>query len=204
GLLVPYLTAYFALTAAGFKADQVVLAPAVGGAVGNATVQLARAMGAGRVLSTASTTAKTEQARAAGYENVIDLSRETLTTGVKRLTGGAGANVAIDSVGGPVTSQVLASLARGGALIVLGYPAVTRTTIEVTDLIWKRAHMQGFSLFAYTPEQLAAAYDTTLRPLLSEGRIRPAVARTFPLEAASEAQRYLNESRPFGRVVLTL
>src|SRR5260370_184947 len=83
-----YLTGYLALTEfAGFKPGQSVLAPGIGGAVGMETVQIARRLGASLAISTASTTAKAQQARAAGYEHVIDLSHEGLSDGVRRITG---------------------------------------------------------------------------------------------------------------------
>src|SRR6267154_2853110 len=116
-LPVAYLTAQITLTLAGFKPGMTVLAPAIGGSVGNATYQLARAQGAAKVISTA----------------------------------GSGVDIVIESIGGTVTSEALSSLSLGGVLITLGYSAGRKTTIDVTDLIWKGARMAGFSLFAQSP-----------------------------------------------------
>ncbi len=92
-----YLTGYLALTElAKFKAGQSVLAPAIGGAVGMETVQVARRLGASFAISTASSTEKAERARAAGYEHVIDLSRENLKDAVMRITEGKGVDVVVD------------------------------------------------------------------------------------------------------------
>ena len=86
-----YLSGYLALTQlAKFKPGQTVLAPAIGSAVGMETVQVARRLGASLTISTSSTTNKAEQARAAGYEHVIDLSKENLKDGVIRITKGKG------------------------------------------------------------------------------------------------------------------
>src|SRR6267143_19118 len=74
------------------------------------------------VSSTTTNPAKAEQARALGFDNVIDLSAESLTDGVARLTGGRGVDVVIDSVGGALTGHALATLALGGVLTSLGYP----------------------------------------------------------------------------------
>ena len=84
-------------------------------------VQIARLLGASLAISTASTTAKAEQARAAGYEHVIDLSLEGLTDRVRRITGGKGVDVVVDGVGGPVTVPALVSLAFFGTLVSVGY-----------------------------------------------------------------------------------
>lgn len=200
---VAYLTAQLALKAGGFSARQSVLAPGVGGSVGNAAVQLARAQGASRVISSSGSTWKVERARELGYADVIDPSQEPLGEGVMRLTDGAGAELAIDSIGGPVVGQTLASLGQGGTLVTLGYPAGTQSTINLLDLIAKATRIVGFSLFVQPPEAFGEAW-AIITKLLAEGRVKPPVSRTFPLEEAAEAQRYLVEDQPFGKVVLTV
>src|SRR5580700_1451050 len=80
-LPVAYLTAQITLTLAGFKPGMTVLAPGIGGSVGNATYQLARAQGAGTVMSTAGSAAKAAKARELGFEDVLDLSAEGLAAG---------------------------------------------------------------------------------------------------------------------------
>jgi len=100
-----------------------VLAPGIGGSVGNATYQLARAQGAGKVISTAGSTAKAAKARELGFEDVVDLTTEGLAEGVRRITDGKGVDIVIESIGGAVTSEALSSLALGGVLTILGYSA---------------------------------------------------------------------------------
>jgi NADPH:quinone reductase len=200
-LPVAYLTAQITLTLAGFKPGKTVLAPAIGGSVGNATYQLARAQGAGKVISTAGSAAKAVSAHELGFENVIDLTTEGLADGVRRITAGKGVDIAIDSVGGAVTSEALSSLGLGGVLLTLGYSAGRKTTIDVTDLIWKGARMAGFSLFAQSPTAVAAAWRDIL-PLIVSGSVTPIVERVYPFGEAGEALRHLIEDRPFGKVVL--
>ncbi len=201
GMPVAYLTAQITLTQAGFEPGKIVLAPAIGGAVGNAVTQLARAQGAGKAISTTTNPAKAAQARALGFDDVIDLSAESLAAGAARITGGRGVDVVIESVGGALTGQALATLAPHGALISLGYSAGRKTTIDVTDLIWKRASMSGFALAAQSDAIKAAAWDIIL-PLLTSGQVNPIVERTYKLGDAAEALRHLIEDRPFGRVVI--
>jgi NADPH2:quinone reductase len=147
-LPVAYLTAQITLSLAEFKPGMTVLAPGIGGSVGNATCQLARAQDAGKVISTAGSAAKAARARE-GFEDVVDLATEHLADGVRRITAGRGVDIVIEIIGGTVTSEALSSLSLGGVLITLGYSAGRKTTIDVTDLIWKRARMAGFSLFAH-------------------------------------------------------
>src|ERR1700732_3059810 len=200
-LPVAYLTAQVTLTLAGFKPGMTVWAPGIGGSVGNATYQLARAQGAGKVISTAGSAAKADRARELGFEDVIDLSTEGLADGVRRITAGRGVDIVIESIGGTVTSEALSSLGLGGVLITLGYSAGRNTTIDVTDLIWKRARMAGFFLFAQTPPPNAAQWRDVL-PLMVSGSVKPIVERVYPFGEAGEALRHLIEDRPFGKVVL--
>jgi NADPH:quinone reductase-like Zn-dependent oxidoreductase len=200
-LPVAYLTAQVTLTLAEFKPGMTVLAPGIGGSVGNATYQLARAQGAGKVISTAGSAAKAAKARELGFEDVVDLSAEGLAGGVRRITAGKGVDIVIESIGGTVTSEALSSLSLGGVLTTLGYSAGRKTTIDVTDLIWKRARMAGFSLFAQSPTAIATAWRDIL-PLIVSGSVKPIVERVYPFGEAGEALRHLIEDRPFGKIVL--
>src|SRR5215471_17912859 len=107
GIPVAYLTAQVALTRAGFRPGKTVLAPAIGGSVGNAVTQLARALGAKHAISSTTNHAKAEQAKALGFTEVIDTSFEKLGDGVRRITGGYDADIVIDGVGGEVLSEAL-------------------------------------------------------------------------------------------------
>jgi len=203
GIPVAYLTAQMALTLAGFHAGKTVLAPAIGGSVGNAVTQLARALGAKHAISSTTNHAKAEQAKALGFNEVIDTSFEKLGDGVRRITGGYGADIVIDGVGGEVLSEALGALALDGSLTTLGYAAGRKATIDVTNLIWQRASIKSFILFAQPQAAWADAWNAIV-PLLQSGAIKPIVAKTFPLAEAADALRYLVEGRPFGRVVLTI
>jgi NADPH2:quinone reductase len=203
GIPVAYLTASMALSQAGFQAGKTVLAPAIGGSVGNAVTQLARALGAKHAISSTTNHKKAQQANAIGFDEVIDLSGESLRGGVRRITDGYGADIVIDAIGGGILSEALSTLAAGGTYTTLGYSAGRKATIDVTDLIWKRATMRSFALLAQSPAAWVEAWSTIV-PLLESGGVKPIVARTFPLAEASDALRYLIEDRPFGRVILTM
>lgn len=205
---VAYLAAQLALThGVGLTPGMSILIPGVGGSVGNAAIQLARIGSAGRIITTAGRTDKAEQALALGYDDVIDLSVERLSDGVRRLTDGQGVEVALNSVGGDITGEALKSLTPGGRVIHMGYPAGTSLAVDSLALIWGpgtgSTSLVGFNMYFQPPEAWSAAWDALL-PLLSAGRVQPAIARTYPLEEAAEATRHLVEDRPFGKVVLTM
>ena len=203
GIPVAYLTAQVALTRAGFRAGKTVLAPAIGGSIGNAVTQLARALGAKHAMSSTTNHAKAEQAKALGFNEVIDTSLEKLGDGVRRITGGYGADIVIDGIGGEVLSEALGALASEGSLTTLGYSASRKTTIDVTNLIVPQASIRSLNMFAQPQAAVTDAWKVIV-PLLQSGAIKPIVAKTFPLTEAAAALRYLVDGRPFGRVVLTI
>jgi NADPH:quinone reductase len=203
GIPVAYLTAHVALTRAGFRAGKAVLAPAIGGSIGNAVTQLARALGAKHAMSSTTNHAKAERAKALGFNEVIDTSREKLADGVRRITGGYGADIVIDGIGGEVLSEALGALAPEGSLTTLGYSASRKTTIDVTNLIVPQASIRSLNMFAQPRAAIAEAWNVIVS-LLETGAIKPIVAKTFPLAEAAEALRYLVEGRPFGRVILEI
>jgi NADPH2:quinone reductase len=203
GIPVAYLTAHMTLTLAGFHEGKTVLAPAIGGSVGNAVTQLARALGAKHAISSTGNHAKAEQAKALGFNEVVDTSLEKLADGVRRITDGYGADIVIDAIGGKILSEALGVLALGGSLTTLGYSAGREATIDVTNLIWRRASIQSFSLFAQPQAAFTDAWNAIVS-LLKSGGIKPVVAKTFPLDEAPNALRHLIEGRPFGKVILTV
>ena len=200
---VAYVTAYMTLSLAGFQAGKTVLAPAIGGSVGNAVTQLARALGAKHAISSTTSPEKAKQAKALGFDEVIDVSHEKLSDGVRRITENYGADLVIDGIGGEVLSEALTTLAVGGSLTTLGYAAERKTTIDVTNLIWKRASIKSFSIFAQ-PQVLWDEAWKAILPLLDSGAIKPIVGKTFPLAEAADALKYLVDGRPFGKVALTI
>src|SRR5258707_4938621 len=91
-----------------------------------------------------------------------------------------------------LSSGALSSLGLGGVLITLGYSAGRQTTIDVTDLIWKRARMAGFSLFAQSPMAIATAWRDIV-PLILGGSVKPILQRGYP---PLEARGVLRQSLP--------
>ena len=207
---VAYIAAQLALVrGVGLTPGMTLLIPGVGGSVGNAAIQLARVQGAGRIITSAGRTEKAEHARALGYDDVVDLAKESLSEGVMRLTDGKGVDVALDSIGGSITGEALKSVAPGGRVIQMGYPAGTDLNVSSLTLIWSAmgaggsTTVQGFNIYFQPPEAYAQAWATIL-PLLRAGTVKPSIDRTYPLEEAAAATRHLIEDRPFGKVVLTI
>ena len=171
GIPVAYLTAQVALTLAGFRPGKTILAPAIGGSVGNAVTQLARALGARHAISSTTNHAKAAQAKALGFDEVIDTSAEKLIDGVRRVTDGYGADIVVDGIGGDVLSEAVKTLAPGGSLITLGYSASRKTTIDVTSLIVSQTSIRGFNMFSQPQATVADAWKAIVS-LLQSGAIK--------------------------------
>ncbi|MES2272297.1 MAG: zinc-binding alcohol dehydrogenase family protein [Pseudomonadota bacterium] len=200
---VAYPTAYRALIEAGFEAGKTVLAPGIGGSVGNAAYQLAHALGAANVIGTTSSTAKAEQARALGFKNVVDLSKQSMMEGVHALNGGEGVDIVIDSLGGQVLAEAAKCIKRYSKIICLGFAAGRQSNITLADLILYRGSIQGYGVYTCSPEEWADAWTVFTR-LADEGSIKPIFDRSFPFEKAAEALHYVETARPFGGVALEM
>ncbi|MQP68305.1 zinc-binding dehydrogenase [Niveispirillum sp. SYP-B3756] len=200
---VAYPTAYRALMEAGFAPGKTVLATGIGGSVGNAAYQLARALGAAKVISTTGSTQKAEQAAQAGFDNVIDLSKQSMQEGVHALNGGEGVDIVIDSIGGQVLAETLKCIRRYSKIITLGFAAGRQSTITLADLILYRGSVQGYGVYTCSPEEWADAW-TVFTSLADAGKVKPLFDRSFPFEEAAAALEYVAKARPFGGVALHL
>jgi len=205
-LRIPYHTALLALEKAGFQqhgdTNQLVFVPAVGSAVGNAAIQLVRAFGIQEPITTAGTTAKAERARALGYSKVVDLSKETLAEGVRRLSDGIGIDVGIDMLGGPYTGQILSVLKPGKTLVVCGMSAGAQASILIPELMGRGRNINSLNVIFTPPAVQEPALERVLG-LWREKRINPLIDRVYHFTQAEEAQRYLTLDRPMGRVLLS-
>src|SRR6202047_3855714 len=159
GIPVAYLTAQVALSRAGFRAGKTVFAPSIGGSVGNAVTQLARALGAKHAISSTTNHAKAAQAKALGFNEVIDTSLEKLADGVRRVTDGYGADIVVDGIGGEVFREALKARALGGSLTTLGYSGSRKTTIDVTDLIVPQASIRSLNMFRQPQATVTNAWN---------------------------------------------
>jgi NADPH:quinone reductase len=200
---IAYLTALLALRLGAFSPGARVFSPAIGGSIGNATAQLARALGASAVAGSAGSTAKAEAVRAAPWAYgiaVVDLERHRLADGLGDGFAG-GIDIAVDGVGGEVTAQIAGALATGGRIVLVGGAGGRVAQLPIDDVVRHRASLYGFSLTAVDAARSRPAWST-ITGLLAGGRIFPVIDSIYPLDAAGEALRHLIEDRPIGKVVI--
>jgi NADPH:quinone reductase len=200
---VNFLTAVFALRRRGhLRDDETVLVLGAAGGLGTATVAVARALGA-RVLAVVSVPAKAETARAAGADEVI--VGAGWRDQVLELTGGRGADVVADVVGGDETLQAVRAAAPEGRVLVLGFTSGTIPQLKTNRLLLRNVSLVGAGLgaLAATVDDLIEQTAAELARLIDEG-MRPLVGATFPLEEGAEAVRRLEDREAQGKLVLTL
>jgi NADPH:quinone reductase-like Zn-dependent oxidoreductase len=145
-----------------FVQDKTVFALAIGESIGNAVTQMACALGAKHAMSSTTNHAKAEQAKALGFDEVIDTSLEKLADGVRRITAGYGADIVIDGIGGEVLSEALGALAFEGSLTTLGYSASRQTTFDVTKLIVPQASIRSLNMFTQPKAVVSEAWTVVV------------------------------------------
>ena len=209
-LSLVYDTAWFALRErARLAPGETVLVLGASGGVGQAAVQLARAMG-GRALAGISRPERAAAVRTAGADAVINLSREnlrdTLRDEVWAATEGRGADVILDPLGGEVFEAALRALAWCGRLIVIGFASGHIPTVKANYVLLKNIEVSGLQVSDYRkrrPAQMAACFADIFE-LYEQGRIKPATADVFPLDQAGKALATVRDRRLAGRAVLRL
>lgn len=204
-----YQTAWFALKQrASFKPGESVLVLGASGGIGVASVQLAKAFGASTVIAGVLGESNAEVARAAGADHIIDLARpdlrDSLKADVAAVTGGRGADVVIDPVGGSANAAALRAMAWCGRLVVIGFASGEIPNIRANYLLVKNIAVMGLQWSDYrdrTPELVASAQKEIFE-LYSRGLIDPVISRTVPLEDFKAALSLLRDGQAQGKIIL--
>jgi NADPH:quinone reductase-like Zn-dependent oxidoreductase len=190
-----FLTAWHMLISrARLQRGEDVLVVAAGSGVGQAAIQIAALHGA-RVFATAGSDAKLERARALGAAEVIHHHDQDVAEEIKRLTNRRGVDVVIEHVGEATWAKSVRSLARGGRLVTCGATTGWKADLDLRALFGKQLSIMG-SYMGTKGELLRVAR------FFFDGQVAPVVDRTFPLADAAAAQRRLEESQQFGKIVL--
>jgi NADPH2:quinone reductase len=202
--LLTYGTSHHALRdRAALQPGETLLVLGAAGGVGLAAVELGKVMGA-RVIAAASTPEKLAVCREHGADEVIDYVREDLKERTKSLTGGEGADVIYDPVGGAYTEAALRATAWKGRFLVIGFAAGEIPRIPLNLVLLKGCQIVGVFWGAFTARE-PARNEANVRELMTwyaAGKIAPHVSATYPLERAAEALNAMAERRVMGKVVL--
>ncbi|MBM3141175.1 MAG: NADPH:quinone oxidoreductase family protein [Chloroflexi bacterium] len=201
---VVYATSHLALChRARLRPGEVLLVHGASGGVGLTAVEVGKTVGA-TVIATASSREKLVVAREHGADHLVNSAEEDICERVAALTGGA--DVVYDPVGGDAFTASLRVIRPGGRLLVIGFASGTVPQIPANHLLVKDASALGLSLGQlrrHRPDAVAAAMAELVR-WYAEGRLRPFVSRTLPLERAVEALALLRDRRSTGKVALAV
>ncbi|MGD8416629.1 MAG: NADPH:quinone oxidoreductase family protein [Pseudomonadales bacterium] len=198
-----YATGLYGLQRGRLKPGETLLVHGAAGGVGLAAVDLGKHLGA-TVIATASTEEKRTVALEMGADHAIDYTygfREK----VKALTGGRGADVIYDPVGGDVFDESMRCIAPFGRILIVGFTSGRAALAKTNHLLVKDAELIGFTIGAlarHDPAWMQRNADE-LMSLLAAGRIRPYISHVLPLEKTAEALNLIRERKVIGKAILT-
>lgn len=189
------------------RAGEWLLVTAVSSGVGVAALQVAKALGAG-VIGTSGSRDKLERLKALGLDAGIATRRAEFRDAVMQATGGKGANLAVNNVGGSMFAECVRSLAYQGRLATVGYlDRVMKAELDLEALHARRLRLFGVSNKHRSAAERAATVQgliADLLPHVASGRLRPLIDRVYGFEAAAEAKAFVESDAHLGKVVLRI
>jgi NADPH2:quinone reductase len=189
---------------ANLQPGETLLVLGASGGVGLAAVEIAKAMGA-KVIAAASSAEKLQVAKNAGADELINYSEESLKERLKEITGGKGVDVIYDPVGGSLFEEAFRSIAWNGRFLVVGFAAGGGIPALPANLpLLKGASLVGvfWGTFAQKQPQDNLANFQQLFAWHAEGKLKPLVSKTFPLEQTADAINHLGQRKAVGKVVV--
>jgi NADPH:quinone reductase-like Zn-dependent oxidoreductase len=202
---MPFTTAWGALVDLAHlcKGDFVVLS-AASSSVGLAAMQIADSVGATPIAITRKGE-KVDALRQAGFAHVLQTGLDDITAEIMRITGGAGARVVFDPVGGPDFENIVKATCKDAIVFIYGALSHDTTPVPVLHVLGKHTTIRGYEFIEVTAndEKLARA-KAFITEGLSAGKFSPQIAKTFPFDEIVEATRFLESNAQFGKIVVKL
>ena len=206
GFTLVFQTGWFGLhRRANLKAGETLLVHAGAGGVGSAAIQLGKAAGA-TVIATAGSDEKVDVCRRLGADYSINYKTGDFVEEVKRITGGRGADVVFDPVGGDVYDRSTKCIAFEGRIVIVGFTSGRIPQAAANHVLIKNYSVVGLHWGLYTkraPELIAPAARALL-DLYDSGKIKPHISARIPLSEAPRALAMVAEGKSTGKVILTV
>jgi NADPH:quinone reductase-like Zn-dependent oxidoreductase len=168
----------------------------IGGGVASASLQVAKRLGA-QVIVTSGNDEKLARAQALGADHGINHRREDFVKIVRTLTKDRGVDVVLDCVAGEVWQKSLASLATGGRLVTCGATAGALPNDNIAAIFSKQLKIYGSTLGSREEFRQLISF-------LNVSKIKPIIDKIFPLKDGAAAQKYVEDAKQFGKVVLVM
>ena len=191
----------------GLKAGEWLLVTGVSSGVGVAALQAGKAIGA-KVIGTSGSAAKLERLKALGLDVGINTRRPDFHDAVMKATGGKGADLVVNNVGGSVFAECIRSLAYQGRLATVGYlDRVMKAELDIDALHAKRLRLFGVSNKHRNAEQRAVTvrgFIADFLPFFAAGKIRPLLDRVYPFGQLPEAKAFVESDAQLGKVAIVM
>jgi putative PIG3 family NAD(P)H quinone oxidoreductase len=190
----------------GLKEGETLLIHGGSSGIGTMAIQLAKAFGS-KVIVTVGSKEKADACTKLGADRAINYKTEDFVAEVKASTGGAGANVILDMVGGDYIERNYDAAAIDGRVVQIAFLGGPKATVNFARLMVKRLTHTGSTLRPRSnadKAKMVAAIEAKVLPLLREGRIKPLMDSTFALEKAADAHRRMESSEHIGKIVLAV
>jgi NADPH:quinone reductase len=190
----------------GLRAGETLLVHGGSSGIGTTAIQLARAFGA-RVITTAGTAEKCAACRKLGADVAVNYKSEDFVAATKAATGGNGADVILDMVGGDYIERNYEAAAVEGRIVQIAFQGSPKANVDFRRIMLKRLHHTGSTLRSRSIEDKAAiarAVEEKVWPLIAAGKVKPLIDQTFPLADAAAAHARMEASTHIGKIVLTL
>src|SRR5215467_9439398 len=189
------------------KSGETLLVHGGSSGIGTMAIQMAKAIGA-KVIVTVASKDKADACLTLGADHAINYRDEDFVEATKKATGGAGANVILDMVGGDYIDRNYDAAAVDGRIVQIAFLSnAPKATANFTKLMVKRLTHTGSTLRPRSNADKAAmvaAIEAKVMPLLREGRVKPVMDSAFPLEQAADAHRRMETSAHIGKIVLSV
>jgi NADPH:quinone reductase-like Zn-dependent oxidoreductase len=201
---VAYGTAWGGLVALGkLSAGQTALISAASSSVGLAAIQIANRLHA-RPIALTRTSAKANALLGHGAADVVATAEQDVVAEIKRLTGGRGADLVFDPVGGSAFPQLVRATANGGTLIIYGALATDPMVVPPFDVFARDLTIRGLALPSLMrDDKRLAALKRFVRKGLADGTLRPTISRIFPFDRIADAHRFIEAGEQIGKIVVT-
>jgi NADPH2:quinone reductase len=173
--------------------------------IGTAAIQLAKAFGA-QVITTAGSAEKCEACRKLGADAAVNYKSEDFVAVTKSATGGRGADVILDMVGGDYIERNYEAAAVEGRIVQIAFQGSSKATVDFHRIMLKRLHHTGSTLRSRAVADkgaIARAVGDKVMPLIAAGKVKPVIDSTFPLREAAAAHARMESSLHIGKIVLT-
>jgi len=203
-----YITAFLNIfMIAGFKDRQAVLVHGGGGGVSTAAIQLCRTLAPNARLVVTASAGKLERVRQLGADLVINYQEEDFAEAVRVFTGKKGVDVILDHIGANYLAPNMRALAVGGTLVIIGVMSGAKAELNLALMMVKRQRIIGSVLRSRSVAEkrdIVANFTRAVMPKFSDRSIVPIIYKTYALEAVAEAHKTMEQSKHFGKIVLTL